>query len=214
MLTVALSNALVQAHLHLALQPLAPRTSIRHELGRMHVVCQSCRAKHWIEEKVDSSSAELPTFSMCCGKGKVKVPQLEAPPRELDELLRGQDPGEFASCIVLAPNAFADCVPPSLFPRSQNPASSETRCATTITLSHSARSVGRSLRSPTLRDLPRSSFPALSTTCSAPSSLTTMQPFLLSLSTTSSTLRQRRKPRIESPRGRRDDRRRAREDSI
>jgi hypothetical protein len=76
---------------------------------------------------------------MCCGKGKVKLPQLEAPPRELDELLRGQDPGEFASCIVRAPNAFADFVPPSLFPRSQPHASFETRCAITTTLSHSAR---------------------------------------------------------------------------
>jgi hypothetical protein len=155
MLTAALSNALVQAHLHLALQPLAPHTTIRHGLGRMHVVCQSCRAKHWIEEKVDSSTAELPAFSMCCGRGRSNYRNSEAPPRELDELLRGQDPGEFASCIVLAPNAFADFVPPSLFPRSQPHASSETRCATTTTLSHSARSVGRSLRSPT-RTLVRS----------------------------------------------------------
>jgi hypothetical protein len=42
---------------------------------------QDCGALHWKQE----------TFNMCCGKGKIRIPVLQPPPRELQELLDRQD---------------------------------------------------------------------------------------------------------------------------
>ncbi|THV06844.1 hypothetical protein K435DRAFT_636554, partial [Dendrothele bispora CBS 962.96] len=61
------------------------------DLGPMNAVCPYCGALHWMEEKLSNSSKSHPHFGMCCDDGKVQLPLLRAPPRELQDLLQGED---------------------------------------------------------------------------------------------------------------------------
>ena len=63
----------------------------RHVLPRMDAECAHCHAMHWMEERV-SSPVSAPHFSMCCGKGKICLPLLQAPPQPLLRLFGGQNP--------------------------------------------------------------------------------------------------------------------------
>ena len=56
----------------LACRPLTPLTpSLRHTLRPLsEVICASCGALHWIEERAGNTSKREPLFSTCCGKGK------------------------------------------------------------------------------------------------------------------------------------------------
>lgn len=61
------------------------------ELGRMTVVCPSCGALHWINERVNDSSIGSPRFENCCKKGDVELPALEQVPDYLKYLLESTD---------------------------------------------------------------------------------------------------------------------------
>ncbi|RXW11836.1 hypothetical protein EST38_g14019 [Candolleomyces aberdarensis] len=63
----------------------------RHELGRMNIQCPDCRALHWLDEKLSSSSARSPKFGLCCDSGQVRLPRLEDPPPALRDLFTGED---------------------------------------------------------------------------------------------------------------------------
>src|SRR6202789_1118790 len=73
--------------LPLARQPFNPDWTI-HYMGKMDVVCPDCGALHWKWEKLTHSFK----FGMCCRSGKIKIPKLDDPPRELLDLLSGQEP--------------------------------------------------------------------------------------------------------------------------
>ncbi|KAJ3759069.1 hypothetical protein EV360DRAFT_10333, partial [Lentinula raphanica] len=60
----------------------------RHDLGRMNISCPKCGALHWEAER--SSKSRL--FSSCCDSGKVDLPQLNPPPREIRGLFTATDP--------------------------------------------------------------------------------------------------------------------------
>ena len=62
-----------------------------HHLGPMNIKCRSCNAWHFKSERLTNSTNTTPIFGMCCTSGKIKLPRLEDPPRELRELLEGQD---------------------------------------------------------------------------------------------------------------------------
>lgn len=47
----------------------------RHVLGPKNVKCPECKALMFIDEKV-SGSIRSPKFSMCCARGKVRLPPL------------------------------------------------------------------------------------------------------------------------------------------
>ncbi|KAJ3766711.1 hypothetical protein FB446DRAFT_627941, partial [Lentinula raphanica] len=63
----------------------------RHDLGRMEYLCQSCKALHWLNERIAGSSKSSPQFGMCCKHGEVQIPLLQAPPEYLQILLTSQD---------------------------------------------------------------------------------------------------------------------------
>src|SRR5271170_3010560 len=65
--TDALSSSRIY-QLPIACQPLTPSTDLlsessRHSLGSFTVVCPSCHALHWMQERLGSSSAKFPKFS-------------------------------------------------------------------------------------------------------------------------------------------------------
>jgi hypothetical protein len=78
-----------------AKQPLQPRFNKVHQLKPCNSICRNCKAKHWIEERVVESSKINPDFTMCCNKGKVRLPNPIAPPDELKNLLINQTAGQF-----------------------------------------------------------------------------------------------------------------------
>jgi hypothetical protein len=73
--------------LPIACQPLPPSTyplsSERHSLGSFTVVCPSCSALHWMEERLARSSERSPKFGMCCNSGKISWPAMSDPPEPL-----------------------------------------------------------------------------------------------------------------------------------
>lgn len=76
----------------IARQPYIEVDHELHYLGRMEVICPNCGALHWMDERLSKSSQINPKFGSCCLSGKVKIPTLRDPPRELMELLTGDDP--------------------------------------------------------------------------------------------------------------------------
>ncbi|KAF8972076.1 hypothetical protein BDZ97DRAFT_1913321 [Flammula alnicola] len=57
-----------------------------HDLGRMNVECPFCRALHWLDERVASTSSSRPEFESCCQRGKIILPNLTVPPTALYNL--------------------------------------------------------------------------------------------------------------------------------
>ena len=94
--------------LPLARQPFDRNWPV-HDMGKMDVPCPDCGALHWISEKLSVSSQIHPKFGMCCFKGKIRLPKIEAPPAELLSYLRGQDSisKEFRDNIRQYNNALA-----------------------------------------------------------------------------------------------------------
>ncbi|RPB10743.1 hypothetical protein P167DRAFT_490550, partial [Morchella conica CCBAS932] len=61
------------------------------ELGRMTVICPSCQALHWLNERVQESTMALPRFENCCKEGDVQLPGLQQAPEYLLYLLESID---------------------------------------------------------------------------------------------------------------------------
>lgn len=78
-------------------------------LGLMNIECRKCYALHWLDEKHSKSTQTNPTFGACRLDGKIKLPMLEKPPRELRELYDGSSyhSDHFLKHIVAYNNAFA-----------------------------------------------------------------------------------------------------------
>ncbi|KAI3878605.1 hypothetical protein MKW98_027910 [Papaver atlanticum] len=64
-------------------------TNVRHSLKHMDVKCTHCGALHWMDERLMKSSRKKPKFGTCCLEGKIKLPPLQVPPKELMELYEG-----------------------------------------------------------------------------------------------------------------------------
>ena len=50
------------------------------DLESMDVICPSCKALHWMAEKLTKSSQRNPKFGMCCYSGKIDLPLLHQLP--------------------------------------------------------------------------------------------------------------------------------------
>jgi len=57
--------------------------SVRHDLGRMDVVCDKCGALHWVDERTTHSRPDSAKFGLCCNHGKTSLPLLCSPPPRL-----------------------------------------------------------------------------------------------------------------------------------
>lgn len=54
--------------------------------------CEHCGAIMWYGERINKRrTAKVPSFSLCCGQGQVKLPLLKEPPAILKRLLEGDD---------------------------------------------------------------------------------------------------------------------------
>ena len=77
--------------LPIARRPFNPRW-VTHNLGNLSVACDSCKALHWANERLSNSSKTKPKFGMCCYQGKIALPSLQEPPRELNDFYTRQAP--------------------------------------------------------------------------------------------------------------------------
>ncbi|KIL54493.1 hypothetical protein M378DRAFT_1055673 [Amanita muscaria Koide BX008] len=71
--------------------------------------CRKCNALHWRKERLTRSTNANPKFGTCCLDGKVSIPSLQEPPRELWELYNGTSlqSTHFLDHINSYNNAFA-----------------------------------------------------------------------------------------------------------
>ena len=87
----------------IAYRPFDPAQPI-HDLGSLNIEdnqCPSCKALHWLDERLSGSSKRRPKFGMCCYKGKISLPSLHRPPPELYWLLTTEDPRGTAFCCYI-----------------------------------------------------------------------------------------------------------------
>lgn len=76
------------SHLPLARQSLSPSQPYRHSLGYCNVICLSCRALHWIQERSYKSTIDRPLFFACCQQGQISLPAFPDAPEPLNSLLQ------------------------------------------------------------------------------------------------------------------------------
>jgi len=62
----------------------------RHFLNSIKLTCHNCNARMFNEEKI-SGTHQNPIFSMCCSKGKFKLPPIPALPAQILSLIRQED---------------------------------------------------------------------------------------------------------------------------
>ena len=70
----------------IARTPFDPEWPV-HSMGLMNLICSSCHALHWKDERLAKSSIHNPKFGKCCLNGKITLPALDPPPPELQNLL-------------------------------------------------------------------------------------------------------------------------------
>src|SRR5437588_7328629 len=75
----------------IARRPFNPRLAA-HSLRALDVECPFCHALHWVDEHLSGSSKIRPKFGMCCYQGKIALPPLQEPPRELMQLYNRRVP--------------------------------------------------------------------------------------------------------------------------
>ncbi|KAI3737814.1 hypothetical protein L2E82_27827 [Cichorium intybus] len=59
--------------------------------GDQSVICEMCNAKLWRDECVRSKKITPQSYSLCCGYGKVELPNLKEPPSNYKKLYRSLD---------------------------------------------------------------------------------------------------------------------------
>lgn len=91
--TILLNTQTVQ--LPLARQPLYALQQYRHQLGACNIICNDCQATHWIEERSQKGTREIPKFSACCMNGSISLPELPNAPTLMEELLTNRSDGNF-----------------------------------------------------------------------------------------------------------------------
>jgi len=61
------------------------------DFGRMNIICSSCKARHWISERVVHGGLHHPVFEGCCKKGDVVLNRLKEPPEPLHTLFTSME---------------------------------------------------------------------------------------------------------------------------
>ena len=73
--------------LPIARRSLLPQKSYRHHLGLCNIICSSCYALHWIQERSYKSTIDNPLFFTCCQRGHIDLPCFPDAPEPLKSLL-------------------------------------------------------------------------------------------------------------------------------
>ena len=76
-----------------ARRPLLPQQSIRHILDPCNIICPSCGAPHWIQERSYRSTINNPLFFNCCQRGQISLPHFPDAPEPLKSLLQDDTDG-------------------------------------------------------------------------------------------------------------------------
>lgn len=84
----------------IARRPLTPGKSYRHYLGHCDVLCSSCHALHWIQERSYKSTIANPLFFTCCQGGQIILPSFPDAPKPLRSLLQDQTEGTYTYEIL------------------------------------------------------------------------------------------------------------------
>lgn len=69
-----------------------PADSDYYDLGPMRVLCLSCGARHWVDERKTTTTAANPHFTSCCLDGAISLPSFQPLPANLRQLLLGDSP--------------------------------------------------------------------------------------------------------------------------
>ena len=85
----SVSDPIHPSLLPLACRPLTPLApSLRHTLRPLsEIICASCGALHWIEERAGNTSKRDPLFSIYYGEDKISLPSFLDPSESLYSLL-------------------------------------------------------------------------------------------------------------------------------
>ena len=75
------------SHLPIARRPLDPQKTYRHHLGLCNIICSSCHALHWIQERSYKSTIDDPLFFTCCQRGHIDLASFPDAPEPLKSLL-------------------------------------------------------------------------------------------------------------------------------
>jgi hypothetical protein len=92
--TNAPDNQVIPNITYIARQQLPLHFTLEHRLKPFSSQCQTCLAKHWLEEKASNSSMRNPEFTTCCAAGKVRLPAPVYPPAELANYLLDETQGK------------------------------------------------------------------------------------------------------------------------
>ncbi|XP_057779966.1 uncharacterized protein LOC130998566 [Salvia miltiorrhiza] len=62
------------------------------DIGDPDCKCSVCGAYFWYEERIaKAKNAKHPTYTLCCGKGKIQLPKMTCPPKVLYDLIFGDN---------------------------------------------------------------------------------------------------------------------------
>jgi hypothetical protein len=64
---------------------------LRHCFPKRSIECPECSALMWKEEKIPDSTKTVNKFSLCCMKGKIKIPNPDPSPNQILELLKQKE---------------------------------------------------------------------------------------------------------------------------
>jgi len=90
--------------LPIARRALVSQKSYRHGLWPCDVICSSCHAVHWIQERSYRSTTDDPLFFTCCQRGQILLPSFPDAPEPLKSLLGEQPDGNPTFHISLSVN--------------------------------------------------------------------------------------------------------------
>ncbi|PIA53922.1 hypothetical protein AQUCO_00900472v1 [Aquilegia coerulea] len=84
-------DTILEDEIHIPIDPVENVPKERHYLGKMDVICPSCSAYHWLDERLTKSTKKKSFFGMCCLQGKIKLPLLTPLPSAIKLLYEGRN---------------------------------------------------------------------------------------------------------------------------
>ncbi|PIA50920.1 hypothetical protein AQUCO_01100021v1 [Aquilegia coerulea] len=84
-------DTILEDEIHIPIDPVENVPKERHYLGKMDVICPSCFAYHWLDERLTKSTKKKSFFGMCCLQGKIKLSLLTPLPSAIKLLYEGRN---------------------------------------------------------------------------------------------------------------------------
>ncbi|PIA60482.1 hypothetical protein AQUCO_00300169v1 [Aquilegia coerulea] len=84
-------DTILEDEIHIPIDPVENVPKERHYLEKMDVICPSCSAYHWLDERLTKSTKKKSFFGMCCLQGKIKLPLLTPLPSAIKLLYEGRN---------------------------------------------------------------------------------------------------------------------------